>query len=86
MSDIPSSSEFLQTTQPSIISSFKLGTVADLFLNNTAKIQFDGEATPSEKQYAYLDGYVPVIGDRVLLAVTSSSHVILGKIKYNTTP
>ncbi|PYG88504.1 hypothetical protein LY28_01353 [Ruminiclostridium sufflavum DSM 19573] len=87
MSDVPSSAQFIQQVSDAESQAvFKLGIVSDLFTNGTAKIQFDGEETASEKQYAYLDGYMPTVGDRVLLAVTSSSHVILGKISYNTTP
>ena len=67
-------------------SCFKLGTVVDLFDNNTAKVQFDGEDTPSEKQYAYLDSYIPGVGDRVLLGVLSGTYVILGKVNYNISP
>lgn len=66
--------------------SFKLGTVTDLFENNTAKIQFDGEETPSEKQYAYLSSYAPTIGDRVLLGVLGGTYIILGKVNYNISP
>jgi hypothetical protein len=86
MSGIPSSNEVLQVTQPVENIVFKLGAVADLFENNTAKIKFDGEETASEKHYAYVDGYVPTVGDRVVLIVVSSSHIILGKISYNTDP
>ena len=65
---------------------FKLGTVYALFVNNTAQIQFDGEDAPSEKQYAYLASYTPKVFDRVLLAITGGTYVILGKIHYNVPP
>lgn len=65
---------------------FKLGTVVELFDDETAKIQFDGEDAPSEKEYAYLDSYVPAINDRVLLCAVSDTYIILGKIKYNEAP
>ena len=65
---------------------FKLATVIDLFENDTAKVQFDGEDIPSEKQYAYLESYTPEIFDRVLLAVTGGTYVILGKVNYNISP
>lgn len=67
-------------------SNFKLGTVMDLFEIETAKIQFDGEETPSEKQYAYLSSYTPTIGDRVLLGVLGGTYIILGKVNYNVGP
>lgn len=65
---------------------FKLATVVSLFGNNTAKIQFDGEDTPSEKQYAYLESYKPTTEDRVLLGALSGTYVILGKVNYNVSP
>lgn len=65
---------------------FKLGEVVALFENDTAKIKFDGEEAPSEKQYAYIANYIPVTGDRVLLAVTGGTYIILGKINYNVSP
>lgn len=65
---------------------FKLGTVTSLFPNNTAKIQFDGETIPSEKEYAYLASYAPTTLDRVFLASVSGTYIILGKINYNIGP
>lgn len=65
---------------------FKLATVVDLFDNDTAKIQFDGEDTPSEKQYAYLKSYTPNESDRVLLAALGGTYIILGKVNYNESP
>lgn len=65
---------------------FKLATVVELFTNKTAKIKFDGEDAPSEKQYAYLDSYVPKINDRILLGVLGGTYVILGKVNYNVSP
>lgn len=65
---------------------FKLATVVELFHNDTAKLKFDGEETASEKQYAYLDSYVPKIDDRVLLGILGGTYVILGKVNYNVSP
>ncbi len=65
---------------------FKLATVVGLFENGTAKIKFDGEDVESEKQYAYLDSYIPEDGDRVLLGILNSTYVILGKVNYNVSP
>ncbi|MBU5425021.1 hypothetical protein KQI41_01245 [Tissierella pigra] len=65
---------------------YKLGIVVDLFENATAKIQFDGEDTPSEKQYAYLDSYIPKKDDRILLGAMGGTYVILGKVNYNVSP
>ncbi|CAK7084113.1 hypothetical protein [Tissierella sp.] len=65
---------------------YKLATVISLFDNKTAKIQFDGEDTPSEKQYSYLDSYTPKVADRVLLASTDGTYAVLGKVNYNISP
>jgi len=65
---------------------FKLGKVVELFENETAKVQFDGEDIPSEKQYAYLDSYIPQVDDRVLLCSVSDTYIILGKIKFDEPP
>ena len=79
--------ELVQETEPQEVESdFKLGTVSDLFENGTAKIQFDGEETPSEKQYAYLSSYTPAKDDRVLLGATGGTYIILGKVNYNVGP
>lgn len=67
-------------------SNFKLATVVELFENDTAKIQFDGEEIPSEKQYAYLASYVPSVDDRVLLGALGGTYVILGKVNFNISP
>ena len=53
---------------------FKLGTIVD------GKVQFDGEDTPSEKNYTRLNSYTITMGDRVLLAVVGGTYVILGKV------
>lgn len=67
-------------------SPFKLGTVVELFEIGTAKIQFDGEEEPSEKEYSYLASYKPSIGDRVLLASVAGTYIIIDKIIYNEEP
>jgi hypothetical protein len=79
--------ELVQETEPQEVESdFKLGTVSDLFENGTAKIQFDGEETPSEKQYAYLSSYTPAKDDRVLLGAMGGTYIILGKVNYDASP
>lgn len=86
MSDIPNSQELIEMESAEPQNSFRIGVVVDLFPNSTAKITFDGEDAASEKQYAYLSSYTPTVGDRVLLASTSSTYVVLGKVKYNEGP
>jgi len=66
---------------------FKLGTITALFPNQTAKVMFDGEDTASEKQYSYLKSYKShAVDDRVLLACTADTNIILGGLKFNETP
>lgn len=74
--------ELVEMTEQEQQSPFKLGTVVELFDIGTAKIQFDGEEEPSEKEYSYLASYSPNIGDRVLLASVAGTYVIMDKIKY----
>jgi hypothetical protein len=74
--------ELVEMTESKEQSPFKLGTVVELFEIGTAKIQFDGEEEPSEKEYSYLASYKPSIGDRVLLASVAGTYVIMDKIKY----
>lgn len=79
--------EFVQNLEPEKgQGNFKLATVVELFDIDTAKIQFDGEDTPSEKQYAYLTSYTPKLNDRVLLCIVGGTYIILGKISYNEEP
>lgn len=74
------------TEQQKKQSSFKLGTVIDLFQNGTAKVKFDGEEEPSKKEYSYLAKYIPSTGDRVLLASVGGTYIILDAIYYNQKP
>lgn len=77
MSEI--TNEVLQQEMPQQLN-FRIGTVADLFEDGTAQIQFDGEETPSQKQYAFLSVYKPAASDRVVLAALGGTYIILGKI------
>lgn len=65
---------------------FKLATVKELFEDGTAKIQFLGEDTPSEKEYSYLASYMPTVEDKVFLLPFAGSYVIIGKLLYMETP
>ncbi len=87
MSEIPSAGEFLNNIRnDKEYKAFKLATISSLFSNGAAKVTFDGESTESEKQYPYISGYIPNIGDRVLLASVSGTYIIIGKIRYNVSP
>ncbi len=60
---------------------FRIATVKSVS-GTTAKLKFDGETQQSEKTYSRLASYSPAAGDRVLLARTGATYVILGKIQY----
>ena len=64
----------------------RLGEVVGLFDNGTAKIQFYGDQEPSEKEYAYLSTYQPVIGDEVALLRFADTYIIAGKNKFQEKP
>ena len=65
---------------------FKLGTVMGLFESGAAKVQLDGEDTPSNKEYSYLASYIPRLNDRILLANIGGTHIILDAIYYMQAP
>lgn len=76
--------DLIQENQES--NAMRLGTVAALFAHGTAKVQFDGEDSPSEKEYAYLSYYTPQIEDRVLLSKFGKTYIILGALSYAVAP
>lgn len=86
MSQVPSASEFFSNINNNKDNkAFKLATVTAVS-SGSPKIKFDGENTASLKQYAYIDGYIPVIGDRVLLASVGGSYIVIGKINSSNAP
>ncbi len=80
MSEIPN--EIFQPLEEQKQQVFRLGTVTNLFENGTAQVLFDGETEPSQKQYAFLSTYMPVVDDRVFLAAIGGTYVILGAISH----
>lgn len=65
---------------PKIPPIYKLGTIDSAYTSGRPKILFDGGNTVSNKTYPYLSSYTPVAGDRVLMLVTGSTLIILGKV------
>lgn len=59
---------------------FKLGKIDSNYTTGRPKVMFDGENIVSEKQYCYLNSYIPIANDRVLLIKISGTFVILGEI------
>lgn len=43
-------------------------------------VKFYGETKNSQKSYKYLSGYTPAVGDKVIMARTGGTYVILGKV------
>lgn len=80
MSEIPN--EIFQPLEEQKQQVFRLGTVTNLFENGTAQVRFDGEESPSQKQYAFLSTYRPAVDDRVFLATIGGTYVILGAISH----
>lgn len=80
MSEIPN--EIFQPLEEQKQQVFRLGTVTNLFENGTAQVRFDGEESPSQKQYAFLSTYRPAVDDRVFLAAIGGTYVILGAISH----
>lgn len=60
-------------------SPFRMAVVTSI-INGRPVIRMNGETVDSSKKYKYLSSYVPSAGDYVLLAVTSRTYVILGKV------
>jgi len=85
MAEVITTEEMVEN-QPEQKSQFTLATVTKLFGRGTAQITFDGEETPSEKEYAYLSSYHPSEGDRVVLADVAGTHIILGSINHKVEP
>lgn len=79
-----SAEDLIQESQE--VNTMRLGVVAELFPHGTAKVQFDGEDTASEKEYAYLSNFIPKIGDRVLLSKFGKTYIILGALSYAIPP
>lgn len=74
----------LAAKDKALTSIVKLGTVTSVS-GGRAKIQHYGESTPSGKDYVYIDGYYPEVGDKVALIPQGNTWIILGKI-LDTTP
>ena len=60
----------------------KMAEVVGLFENGTAKVRFDGEEVPSEKEYGFLRHYIPKIGDKVFMMEFNGSYIIFDAVDY----
>ena len=57
----------------------KLGTVTALS-GGKAQVKIYGDSAASNKLYQYIDGYLPVVDDKVLLVPQGKTYIILGKV------
>ena len=57
----------------------KLGTVSSVS-GGRAKVQHYGESTASGKNYTYIDGYIPEVGDVVAMLPQANTYIIIGKV------
>lgn len=64
-----------------------MATVVGFFEETkTAKIQFDGEEKPAEKEYPYLASYSPKLDDKVFCLEFGESFIILGEVTFQKKP
>lgn len=69
----------LAAKDKALTSIVKLGTVTSVS-GGRAKIQHYGESTPSGKDYVFIEGYYPEVGDKVAMLPQANTFIILGKI------
>lgn len=69
----------LAAKDKALTSIVKLGTVTSVS-GGRAKIQHYGESTPSGKEYVFIEGYYPEVGDKVAMLPQANTFIILGKI------
>ena len=67
-----------QTPQIQIV---KLAEVTSLDSKGRAKVRFYGEDTEAGKTYNYIDGYVPEVGDKVLMLGQGNTYIIMGAVE-----
>lgn len=71
--------QVLAAKDKTLTSIVKLGTVTSVS-GGRAKIQHYGESTPSGKEYVFIEGYYPEVGDKVAMLPQANTFIILGKI------
>jgi hypothetical protein len=58
----------------------KLAVIDPAYSGGLPKVRFEGESTVSAKGYPFLNSYLPVASDRVVLMPAGTTYVIVGKI------
>ena len=62
-----------------VTSIVKLGTVTSV-TGGRAKIKHYGESVSSDKEYTFIDGYFPEVGDKVAMLPQANTYIIIGKL------
>ena len=65
----------LAAKDKTLTSIVKLGTVTSVS-GGRAKIQHYGESTPSGKDYVFIEGYYPEVGDKVAMLPQANTFII----------
>lgn len=64
---------------------FRLAKITEIGAEGAA-VQFEGEDTASDKSYAVVQSYHPVLNDRVVMVAISGTYIILGSVGSPTAP
>jgi hypothetical protein len=62
----------------------RIATVDPAYTTGNPKVTFEGESTLSAKGYPFLDSYVPIATDRVVLCPVGTTYMIMGALDDGT--
>ena len=76
-----SAEDLVNGSQTPQIKLVRLAEVTSLDSKGRAKVKFYGEDTEAGKTYNYIDGYIPEIGDKVLMLGQGNTYIIMGAVE-----
>ena len=76
-----SAEDLVNGSQTPQIQLVKLAEVTSLDSKGRAKVKFYGEDTEAGKTYNYIDGYIPEMGDKVLMLGQGNTYIIMGAVE-----
>ena len=76
-----SAEDLVNGSQTPQIQLVKLAEVTSLDSKRRAKVKFYGEDTEAGKTYNYIDGYIPEVGDKVLMLGQGNTYIIIGAVE-----
>ena len=76
-----SAEDLVNGSQTPQIQLVKLAEVTSLDSKGRAKVRFYGEDTEAGKTYNYIDGYIPEVGDKVLMLGQGNTYIIIGAVE-----